>query len=233
VKAALQFSGGKDSLALLYLLKPQWDGLTVVWCNTGDAFPETVIQMREIAQTVPHFLEVRSDQPAQILRDGPPADVLAAWDTPIGRRIDTTRTVKAQAPFGCCSTNLWVPMHDVIKAHGFDTVYRGQRSEEAKRAPIVDGMVFDGITYRFPLEDWTGARVRAFLAEQGVALPAHYADVDSSLDCMHCTAYLAENKGKFDYMRARHPELYREVRQTIYQLLSAVMAEAVHLKAVL
>jgi len=35
VTEVLQLSGGKDSLACLYLLKPKWDDLIVAWVNTG------------------------------------------------------------------------------------------------------------------------------------------------------------------------------------------------------
>ena len=47
-KIALQFSGGKDSLAVLYLCKEWWNKITVVWLNTGSAFPETIAQMEGI-----------------------------------------------------------------------------------------------------------------------------------------------------------------------------------------
>jgi 3'-phosphoadenosine 5'-phosphosulfate sulfotransferase (PAPS reductase)/FAD synthetase len=75
-KPILQFSGGADSLACLWLLREHWPRLTVVWVNTGDCFPETSELMRKVRELVPHFHEVRSDQPAQIRRWGYPVDVL-------------------------------------------------------------------------------------------------------------------------------------------------------------
>jgi len=39
MRTILQFSGGQDSIALLYLMEPFWEDLTVVWADAGDASP--------------------------------------------------------------------------------------------------------------------------------------------------------------------------------------------------
>ena len=63
-RGALQFSGGKDSLALVYLLRPQWDRLTLYHVDTGDLLPE----VREIVDTVeamvPDFRRIETDAKA-------------------------------------------------------------------------------------------------------------------------------------------------------------------------
>jgi len=51
-RIALHVSGGKDSLATLYLLRPYWDKLTVYWLNSGDTVPATESMMREIASAI-------------------------------------------------------------------------------------------------------------------------------------------------------------------------------------
>ena len=40
MKTALQFSGGKDSLACIHLMRSHWDTLTVYHVDTGDLLPE-------------------------------------------------------------------------------------------------------------------------------------------------------------------------------------------------
>jgi 3'-phosphoadenosine 5'-phosphosulfate sulfotransferase (PAPS reductase)/FAD synthetase len=229
----LSFSGGKDSLACLYLARPAWDEMTVVWVNTGDAFPETIAQMEEVRAMVPHFLEVNSDQPAQQARCGYPSDVVPVWDTPLGRAADASRAFKVQDPFMCCGSNIWAPMMRAVKALGADTVIRGQRLAETKKSQLRHGDVVEGVRYLFPIEDWSDEAVVQFLDDQGVALPEHYAFVNSSLDCQHCTAYLGENQGKFTYMKQRHPALYRDVVQRVAYLVDATQAELGHLKGVL
>lgn len=227
----LQFSGGKDSLACLYLCRPYWEQITVLWANTGDAFPETVRQMSEIRALVPRFIEVSAHQPSQIATDGYPSDVVPMWDTALGRSCFAGRSSKVQTPFSCCSTNLWVPMANATKRLGATLVIRGQRNSEKVRSPVRNGQVIDGIEYLFPIENWTGQAVRHYLASQGVELPDHYRYVDSSLDCQHCTAYLFENKGKFRYMKEHHPELHTEVTQRLLYIHRAVHNEMQHLDA--
>ncbi len=41
-RIALECSGGRDSLALVHLLRPELDRITVFWLNTGAAIPQTV-----------------------------------------------------------------------------------------------------------------------------------------------------------------------------------------------
>jgi len=72
----LQFSGGRDSLACLYLLKEQWNDLTVVWMNAGAPWPQTVEQMEEIKKLVPHFLEITGDVLGQNEAFGIPSDIV-------------------------------------------------------------------------------------------------------------------------------------------------------------
>lgn len=227
----LQFSGGKDSLACLYLLRPFWERISVLWINTGDAFPETLEQMRGIEALVPRFVEVRSTQPANLERYGPPADVLSAWDTPMGHMIDGDRPYRVQTPFACCAANIWTPLDQASRVLGATLVIRGQRNQETKKSPIRNGHVENGIEYCFPIETWTDGDVRGYLVEQGVELPAHYAFVNTSLDCQSCTAYLSENIGKFAYMRQRHPDLYAAVGKRLTYIRDAALAELRNVEA--
>ena len=223
--AVLQISGGIDSLACLYLLRHRWNDVTVMWCNTGAAFPETVDQMAAIRALVPHFVEVRSDQPANIAQYGYPSDVLTAWDMPAGRIGDDSRNRKMQSPMTCCAANLWLPAMQACNDMGATLIIRGQRNEETKKSPVHSGDVVDGVEFWFPIEAWTREEVRTYLASEGVTIPAHYDYVDSSLDCMTCTAYMSENVGKFEYMRLRHPALYRQARHTISDIIEAAKRE--------
>jgi phosphoadenosine phosphosulfate reductase len=222
---ALQFSGGKDSLATLYLMRPYWSRVTVLWCNTGDAFPETRLQMDAIKQLVPHFIEVKADQPAQTARDGYPSDAVSVWDTVMGRTYYEGRGHKVQTPFACCHENIWAPMDRAVRMLGATLVIRGQRNAESVKSPIRSGFVHEGIEYLFPIEHWDAATVEEYLRSEGVALPANYADMDSSLDCQHCTAYLFENTGKLGYMKQHHPALAREVIELIARNVAAADAE--------
>lgn len=214
-RIALQFSGGKDSIACLYLLRPYWDRLSVLWVNTGAAFPETIEYMSWVRAMVPNFIEVKSDQPSQVERDGYPSDIVTWWDTPLGRALDSARTGRVQTPTNCCRENIWVPMQEATMKLAPTLVIRGQRNDEQRKGMIRSGDVVDGVTYWFPLEDWSEADVFAYLKEVGAEIPVHYAYTKTSLDCWSCTAYLDENVGKRRYMKRIHPELYAAVTERL------------------
>lgn len=229
-RAVLQFSGGKDSLACLYLLRAFWDRITVLWVNTGDAFPETIAQMGAVRAMVPHFLEVKSNQPEQLAESGYPFDVVNTWELPEGRMVDTTRTRKVQSPLNCCAANLWWPALHACRALNATLIIRGQRAEEERKATIRSGHVADGVEHWFPIEDWTREELRVFLLIEGVPLPEHYAYVDTSLDCMHCTGYLNENVGKFRYMKEHHRALYARLRPVVVDLIESAEHELAYYK---
>jgi phosphoadenosine phosphosulfate reductase len=228
----LQISGGKDSLACLYLLRPYWERIHVMWVNTGDAFPETIEQMASIKLMVPNFVEVTSDQPQQHAVHGYPCDLVPVWDTTFGRTLEK-RQYKVQTPFYCCNENIWQPAMKAVRELGADTVIRGVRRDEKKTTPVKQVEVHDGITYLYPILDWSEQKVRDFLAERGVPLPMSYRFVNTSLDCMRCTGYLSENQGKFQYMKQHHPALHEEVRQRVIYLKDAADIEIAHMRAVI
>lgn len=232
-RVALHFSGGKDSLCTLHLVRPYWDKITVAWVNTGAAFPETVELMAEVRGMVPHFLEVHSDQPTQNAREGPPADVVSTWDTIFGRGICENREFKVQAVFSCCSENIWMPMHRAMMEGKFTLVLRGQRNSERRKGFIRSGHVEDGIEYYFPLENWSEADVRTFLQANSIDLPHHYNWFNTSGDCMNCSAYLDENKGKLEYLEEYHPLVAKEVVHRLQYIRRAALTELKHLDNVL
>lgn len=232
-KVALQFSGGKDSLACLYLLKPYWDLITVCWMNMGNCFPEVIEQMEGIRSMVPHFLEVKSDQPSQIGRKGYPVDVLPIWSEGLGKASKPSAGPAFQSALQCCAENFWLPFHDQMMRLGVTLIIRGQRAQEVRRAPIKNGHVELGIAVWFPIESWSTQDVVDYLRSQNVAIPKYYEIADKSLDCMNCTAYLDESAGRMRYVRAKHPELWAELAERLKLIRAAIQQESAHLDAAL
>ena len=226
----LQFSGGKDSLACLHLLRPRWDEITVLWCNTGAAFPETVELMREVRSMVPHFVEVAGKQTIPEL--GYPADVVPTLHTSVGALATGSSATKFQSRFSCCSAALWQPMMLASTLLGATTIIRGQKNSDPLRAPVSHGQVVDGIRYEFPLQGWTDDDVYAFLSEKSISLPRNYTTMGTSLDCWNCTAYLSENKTKLAYLRKFHPEKARVITNVLRDMDAAVRTESAPLKEI-
>jgi len=229
----LKFSGGKDSLACLHLVRPWWDRITVVWVNTGAAYPETIEQMRQVRELVPHFIEVRSDQPGNIATMGWPADVVPVRNTITGQYIHPGRTIRIQSYVECCAANRWFPMHQAIQELGATLVIRGQREDDLRKAPVHNGYEYEGVSLMLPIEAWTEEQVRGYLDSQGVALPEYYAYVNKSLDCWSCTAFADEDRDLMLYTRDKHPELWKELRSRLEGIVAAIKQEVQPMEGVL
>ncbi len=84
-KAVLAFSGGKDSLACLYLCRDYRDQLEVVWVNTGAMFPHMRDFVYRAAEGY-NFVELNSDQAAWHAQHGLPAEIVpvanSSWRDP-------------------------------------------------------------------------------------------------------------------------------------------------------
>jgi 3'-phosphoadenosine 5'-phosphosulfate sulfotransferase (PAPS reductase)/FAD synthetase len=229
-KIVLQFSGGKDSLACLLLTKQWWDKITVMWTNTGDAFPETIEQMARIKSIVPHFLEVKTDQPSQIRNHGWPSDVVPVKATEFGRILtqDDDEPVIQGYPI-CCNANIWKPMFEATLRLGATLVLRGTRKDDGRRATKSQTEVMNGVTFHHPIWDWPATEVFEFVQDRGF-LPRHYRETETSLDCMHCTAYLHENALKMRYLERAYPDVSEEVQRRLRVIRDLVVSDLAHVE---
>lgn len=218
-RIALQLSGGKDSLACLELLRPHLDRITVYWLNTGDSFPETRAQMDVLRQTLPHFVEIKSDVQAVRHTYGLPSDLVPASATQLGRLVGDTAPL-LQDRYACCFLTLMKPMHQRMLADGITLIIRGQRADDTQKAPIQSGTVDEGIEYLFPLQEWTASQVMSYLRAEGVDLPRFYEMLEEAPDCMGCSAWW--EKGTAKYLRRYHHAAYQEVQDKLDAIKVAV-----------
>ncbi|KVC30705.1 phosphoadenosine phosphosulfate reductase family protein [Burkholderia pseudomultivorans] len=219
-RAALTFSGGKDSLACLYLLRPWWDRVIVLWANAGDPYPETIKQMERIRALVPNFVEVTG--PGYIRGHGPeqtfPADMVPLSATPAGRMAEASAPrFKVHSKFDCCWSNWWLPLNNKVNELGIDLLVRGDREDEKLTNNAVLNATGNegGGTYLLPLRHWSKEDVFAYLRTEGVEIPRSYEYGLGSLDCLHCTAWLNESGKKLQYLRDFHPEAAVEYEQRL------------------
>lgn len=224
-KAVLFFSGGKDSMACLHLIEKYLDKVIVLWANTGAAFPELLKLMDDVRRRVPNFLEVKSDQAANIAYYGYPAEVVPANYTVVGQMIAGRRPIKIQSYIDCCNRNIWNPSFDAALKTGAKLFIRGQRDNDPLKGPLKNGQVLDGIEYLFPVAHWGRDDVLAYLKERGFNAPDHYALDATSLDCWNCTAYCYEHKDKLAYMKQRHPDWHDEYKERLHDLRAAIHTE--------
>lgn len=206
-KVALQFSGGKDSLACLFQMRPHWDQLTVYWLNTGNPFPETLDTIARVRELVPSFVEIASNQPESIRQWGIPSDIVPANATQVGlMAAGQPDGILIQDRYTCCYRVLMLPLHQRMQQDGITAIIRGQKNADSQKAPIHNGHVEDGIEYCFPIEGWTDQEVLEYLSNQEITAPYFYPAMKSAPDCMDCSAWWEE--GRAAYLKQYHPEAY-------------------------
>ena len=225
-RIALQFSGGKDSLACLYLMRPYWDRLTVYWLNTGNAYPETVQLAAEVRAMVPNFVEIEGRQPATVAEFGLPSDIVPASRTPAGLTVSASTEPAIQDRYSCCLRSIMLPLHERMLADGVTLIIRGQRSDDTLKAPIRSGSVENGIEFLFPIEEWSQQQVMRYLREQNAPVPRFYEVLDDAPDCMTCSAWW--EKGEARYLKRYHYTEYQEVQRRLDVINKAVSGHIAH-----
>ncbi len=230
MNTALHFSGGKDSLACLYLLRERWNDMLVCWVNSGASYPEVIHYMAAWRTRLPHFLEIKSNQPEQIRRRGYPSDVVPLRFTALGRDVFQEGGALIQSAQECCAENMWLPMQQAMREHGITRIVRGQRLSDRRSSPIRNGHVdADGVEYLFPIESWTRADVDAYLKEVGAEVPAYYGREQTSRDCWDCTAYLDENVARIQNLPLERRKLVNERLNFIGRAIAAELKPLVEL----
>jgi len=228
----LQFSGGKDSLATLLLLKDQLHEITVLWADSGDSFLETYAQMEKVKAFCPNFEVVKGDQPKVIADRGYPSDVLPVRNHKVIQGLISIERVKLQGFLECCLSSFLMPMERRSKDLGATEIIRGVKKCDVIKGPTRDGDVIDGVLYRNPIWDWTEDQVMDFIKDSELRSP-HYDLAHTSMDCMHCTAYLNDNHWKLPYLDKHYPDVGAEVRRRLKLIKLEVDNDMQHLNRIL
>ena len=218
-RIALQFSGGRDSLACLYLLRPHWDRLTVYWCDMGASYPETMVQMQSIRDMVPNFAVIEGQQPDVIKEFGIPSDLVPVSATPFGRMFASTVPLM-QDRYSCCTRSKMIPTHQRMLDDGITLIIRGQKQTDKLRPPVRSGESHDGIEYLFPIENWDAKQVMQFLRDEEAPIPRFYEMLESMPDCMDCSAYWEDGASK--YLRRYHHAQFLENQKRLDIINKAV-----------
>ena len=206
-KIALSFSGGKDSLACVYMLRPHKDRITIYHMDTGDLLPE----VREIVDHVrgfwPRFVKIQGNVNQWIATYGLPTDLLPYSSHPIGRMFGQEGAAIVPR-YDCCFLNLMQPVHERIKADGNTLVIRGTKVADEKRLPADSGEAPDGVEIFLPIRGWSHQQVFDYLRSVGAPISRVYDYVTNSPECARCPAWWNERRAS--YLREFHPELFRE-----------------------
>ncbi|MDE1545917.1 phosphoadenosine phosphosulfate reductase family protein [Dechloromonas agitata] len=223
-RAALSFSGGRDSLAVLYLLRDYWEYLGVYHCATGDSFPEIEKIVAETAAQVPLFILVQGRVREVWQTLGWPTDLVPVNSTPMGRIRYGAERPQLVDRMVCCLRSYMEPIYNAMVGDGNTLVIRGTRSADNAVQPTESGDVLDGIEFLYPIADWSDDEVMDYLASVGVKpAPFYERGLKSSLDCMHCTGWWELQQGA--YLKSHHPEAYTEWERRMGAIKSAIAAQ--------
>ena len=215
-KVALQFSGGRDSLAMLLALRDCWPLFTVYYTNSGDIYPETRALVDNVALVVPNFVEIQGDSPGVREKHGWPSDLVHVSDG-WQKLMKYEDDLQLSDRYSCCYKSIMLPMQERMRADGITLLLRGQRDEDVPRSLFEDGAQSEGMTLAYPLRAWTTQDVEQFLAGQGMPLPAFYAEgAKTASDCMRCTAWLEHDSSR--YLAKAHPSVAREVGKKLREI---------------
>lgn len=210
---ALAFSGGKDSMACLHLMRDSLD--CAIYVDTGYAYPET-LALVEYAATIFPVHTVKSTRKDWIAADIVPADWME-----IGQQFTSKKPVTVVPYYECCFESLGRPIMDKAIALGVTELVYGQRNDESHKATSRDGDMVCGIKRLHPIESWTADEVMAYLSTK-MDIPAHYVIKHSSLDCYDCTAYQKDSVDRIEWTRMKHPEFHDKYLSRMTALNSAI-----------
>lgn len=229
MKIALQFSGGKDSLVLLDLMRKHWDKMTVYYCNSGDAFPETKAIIDAVKSIVPHFVEVQGKKKEVEAEHGWSSDLVPASTTPFGCMVEEKKQTLIDR-YSCCYLSLMKPLHDRMREDGIKVIIRGQRNSDFPKSPIKDGEVVDGFKIFYPLANYTETDIFEYLEKNDIPIPRFYTEgMTSGGDCMHCTAWVEHGQAK--YLNKFHPKEAKIVFDRLKTINSMIKEQYAPLEA--
>ncbi len=216
-RAAVGFSGGKDSLVLKHLLNPLSKQIDFIWVNTGSMMPHMERFVRELG-----VIELRGNQTARFATAGLPVRIAPVLNTAAGRvEREPRQRLMLSDWYSCCYEVRCAPMRDYLKLRGITLFIDGQRFED--NFDTLGGGV-SGIERLQPLWEWSGADVQAYIEAHQLELPEQYGQgYRDSIECWNCTATI--DADRFAYLAKHHPQRWEALKPALAAIYGAANSE--------
>jgi phosphoadenosine phosphosulfate reductase len=187
------FSGGKDSLATLLLVKDVVEDLKILFVDTGLEFPETVEHTKRVAHElgVELIVEHAGDAFWQAFEYFGPPGRDYRWCCKTCKLGPTAKLIRERFPDGCVT-------------------FLGQRKYESDQRyhqpriwenPWVPGQI--GVS---PIKGWTALHIWLYILSRGVAANPLYRQGLERVGCWLCPA---SELWEFSFVARKHPELWK------------------------
>jgi phosphoadenosine phosphosulfate reductase len=234
--AALQFSGGKDSLALLHLARPWLDRITVFFGDTGAVYPHVIEFVHKTCDDLgAKLVVVKTDMFAYTERFGLPSDIVPVDVSPEmhTRTFGHKPKQMLQSSLTCCSNLIWIPMFNAIRDSGIKLVLRGTKKCDPHVTVPPGTIDEEGREYSSPLWEWSDQDVMDYLADK--PMPDQYPQIQDSMDCWACTGHMSGKyaRAKLEYAKQKYPELWPVMKERIQRVQEVVREETDRVNAAL
>lgn len=238
MKTAIQFSGGKDSLAVLYLCRPILSDATVYFGDTGDVYPHMKAFVIQTCEKLGATLKIVP--PPMAIAEyhkiaGLPSDIIPVEHTREMREFNKSTGTILQSNLSCCSFMLWHPLQRAMMTDGISIIYRGSKASD-HHVGVADGYIDKtGIIYKSPLWKWPDEDVFSYLKSVDAEMPEHYSEVNNSFDCLNCTAYLtsAGAKERLEFTKRRYPAQWPGLEANLREVRDIVGREMENIRSAL
>ncbi len=195
---AVAFSGGKDSLATLLLVRKVFSSIDVIFTDTGIEFPETIEYVKKIAKEYKLRLFVAKSN--------------NFWKG-VGYFGMPARDYR-----WCCKVVKLGPTAKLIKKRYGNNLlsFIGQRRYEsqirASSKRIWINPWLPSQTAASPIQNWRALHVWLFLfKEKAEVNPLYY----KGLERIGCWLCPASDMAEFEILRSQHPELFNKLKEVI------------------
>lgn len=213
----INFSGGKDSLAVLHLFRNEIT--QVFFADTGFNYPHMLDFIDRTCEKYKlPLLHVKAytDVETYTAETGLPSDIVPIGPNPTG----------LQSVVECCNRMTWEPLQNYALGGGIKTVLRGQKKCDHHKG-LGSEFKWSGITFLNPIWEWSDDDVFAYLKENDVEMAEHYKEMNESFDCWNCTGHLShEGAGRrLEYTKKHYPELWPVLENRLKQARSILKKE--------
>jgi len=200
-KPVVLFSGGKDSTAVLHLVRRVCPSTPAMFNNTGVEAKETI----EYVRTVPNLIENHPEK--------------SFWECVKEYGYPEYKSKAKSHGNQCCRWLKEKPGDERIKAEGFDIIFTGLTAAESRQRRLTllrmgDTYLLkaDGTWRCHPIWDWTEADVWAYIKGRGIPYNEGYDAGWARCGCVPCSAH----KGWEQRLAKENPRMLRHLLKRRY-----------------